>query len=62
MKEASWAFETARIVTIKGGTYSSRVFYWDKNGFPKYAWDKDEQNTEIKDRLVSKKNKRLYKN
>ena len=49
MKEASWAFEFAKIITINNGIYSSRIFYWNDKDFPKYAWEKDSNNQEIKD-------------
>jgi len=49
MKEASWAFEFAKIITINNGKYSSRIFYWNNKGFPQYAWEKDNDGKEIKD-------------
>jgi len=55
MKEAAWAFKQARIISIKNGKYSSRIFYWDEKGYPKYAWDKDEDGNEIIDYPVDKK-------
>tara|TARA_Y100000310_G_scaffold344459_1_gene457337 strand:- start:2123 stop:4366 length:2244 start_codon:yes stop_codon:yes gene_type:complete len=49
MKEASWAFDTARIISVRNGKYSSRIFYWDENKIPGYAWDKDDNGEKIKD-------------
>lgn len=49
MKEAAWAFDSCRILTVKNERYSSRIFFWDKNGSPKYAWEKDLNGKEEKD-------------
>ncbi len=49
MKEASWAFKTTRIITVKDKKYSVRLFYWDKKGLPKYAWDIDTNNEALTD-------------
>ena len=51
MKEAAWAFSQATIITIKEEKYSSRIFYWE-DGYPKSAWDKDDNDEEIIDRPV----------
>jgi len=55
MKEAAWAFKQARIISIKNGNYSSKIFYWDEDGSPKYAWDKDDTGKEINDFAVDEK-------
>ena len=52
MKEAAWAFKNAKIISIHNGKYSTRIFYWDNNDSPKYAWDIDE-NGEVIDRPVN---------
>ena len=36
MKEAAWAFEYTRIVSVKDGFCSSRIFYWDEKNIPRY--------------------------
>jgi hypothetical protein len=59
MKEAAWAFNQARIISIKEGKYSSRIFYWDEDDSPKYAWDKDDDGKEIIDFSVDEKIKSI---
>lgn len=48
MKEAAWAFKQTKIITLRDGLYSSRIFYWDNiNDVPLSAWEKDENGVEL---------------
>lgn len=55
MKEAAWSFEKSKIITFTNGLFSSRVFYWDEEDLPKYAWERDSNKLELKDRPIKEK-------
>ncbi|MFH1917730.1 MAG: ATP-binding protein [Nanoarchaeota archaeon] len=54
MKEASWAFENTIITSINDKNYSSRIFWWNEKGNPKFDWDRDFEGKILKEITITK--------